>query len=295
VPTQVILAHRYSFYSATNGTPTAVDLVGSANGTLNGDAVISGGQLLLDGNGYVGLPPGIITNDLQVTVEAWGDFPASQGTWANLWDFGLQNSVGQDSYSMCLVMQAGNGQLQAAISDYDNDNVNRENCYAPTTGIAGATNAYIAAVFNPPAGYSAIYVNGVLAGRLTITSAITPGIQDVNNWIGKDNWGDPQVVANLNEFRIWNGALDDLKVAASYQSGYASLPRPTLTAALSSGNIVISWPVSGTAGFSLYSSRTLGPNAVWTLVNTTNTVVGQNYQISVPTSGGATEFYRLKK
>src|ERR1700728_4040280 len=96
------LAHRYSFYSATNNTPTAVYLVGTNTGTLDGDAVITGGQLQLDGAGYVQLDQGIVTNDLAVTVEAWADYPplASQGGWANLFDFGTQDTSGDDSYSI---------------------------------------------------------------------------------------------------------------------------------------------------------------------------------------------------
>ena len=80
-----VLQHEYSFYNTTNGAPSAVDLVGTNNGTLVGDANISGGQLVLDGTAYVSLQPGIITNDAAVTVEAWGDYAALgvQGGWAN--------------------------------------------------------------------------------------------------------------------------------------------------------------------------------------------------------------------
>src|SRR5208283_698860 len=84
------LTHRYSFLSEADGATNAVDVVGTANGTFGGDATIAGGQLILDGTGYVQLPAGIITNDLAVTVEAWGDYPAAlnQSTWGNLFDFG---------------------------------------------------------------------------------------------------------------------------------------------------------------------------------------------------------------
>jgi len=293
------VTHRYSFHTAADNTPTAVDSAGSANGTLNGTAVITGGQLVLDGSGYVELPAGMVTNNLAVTVETWGDFPLSQGTWANLFDFGKQNASGQDSYAMGLVMKANNGQFQMHINNFDNANVSRQTCIAPNTGIAGGTNAHIVTVFNVLAGYTAIYTNGVLAKKQTgITATITPGIQDVDNWIAKNNWGDPLVVANLNEFRIWNGALSDAQVLATYQSGYASLPafaRPSLVASVSSGNIVISWPVAGSNGAALYSSPSIGTAAVWTLVGTAPTIVGQNYQVSVPMSGGQVQFYSLRQ
>jgi hypothetical protein len=218
-----VLQHRYSFFSATNNAPLAFDLVGTNNGTLNGDAVITGGQLQLDGNAWVQLQPGIVTNDTAVTVEVWGDYPSSgQGTWANLFDFGTQDANVNDSYSISFCVNTGSpaGDLDAAISDFDNANVNRQNCYAAGSLLAGQTGGYVAAVFNPPQGYIAIYVNGSQVGKITgVTNTITPGIRDLNNWIGWDNWPDPKLTANVDEFRVWNGALNGLQIAASYQGG----------------------------------------------------------------------------
>ncbi len=224
------LTHRYSFYSEADGATNAVDLVGTNNGTLVNDAAISGGKLQLDGNAWVQLQAGIITNDLAVTVECWGDYPATgQGTWANLFDFGTQDAAVNDSYSISLcVNTSGTGQMDAAISDTDNANVTRQNCYVTPVGnaypLAGTTGGYVAAVFNPPAGYISIYINGVLEATLTgITQTITPGVRDLNNWIGKDNWPDPPLTASLDEFRVWNGALNGLEIAASYENGYSNL------------------------------------------------------------------------
>jgi len=225
--TAQVLQHRYSFFAATNNAPTAVDLVGTNDGTLFSDAVIMNGQLQLDGNAYVQLPPGIITNDLAVTVEVWGDYPALSGQsgWANLFDFGTQDVNVNDSYSISFCVDTLNpaAELDAAISDYDNANVNRENCFADANLIAGVTGAYVAAVFNPPGGYIGVYVNGSLVSEIPIISTITPGVRDVDNWIGKDNWPDPDMIANLDEFRIWNGALSSLQIAASYQSGPSTI------------------------------------------------------------------------
>jgi hypothetical protein len=222
------LAHRYSFYSEDDSATNATDLVGTNNGTYGGDAVISGGQLQLDGDAWVQLQQGIVTNDLAVTVEAWGDFPplSVQGGWANLFDFGTQDTNGQDSYSLSFSVNTDSplNDLDAAISDFDNANVNRQNCYAPASLIAGGTGQYVAAVFNPPLGYIALYVNGTQVGKITgVTNTVTPGIRDVDNWIGKDNWPDPDMSANLDEFRVWNGALNGLEVAASCQNGFTNL------------------------------------------------------------------------
>ncbi len=232
------LTHRYSFFNG-NGDTNAVDLVGTANGTFEGDlagTTISSGTLSLDGGGYVLLPTGIITNNLAVTVEAWGNYPGTgEGTWANLFDFGSPSVADlpgkADSHSISFCVNTGNpsGDLDAAICDFDDANVNRQNCYASAALLLGTSSPtqqpgdYIAAVFNPPLGYIALYVNGVQQGKIDITNTITPGIWDTTNWIGWDNWPDPSLTANLNEFRIWNGALNGLQVAASYESGASNL------------------------------------------------------------------------
>ncbi|HEY3863818.1 MAG TPA: LamG-like jellyroll fold domain-containing protein [Verrucomicrobiae bacterium] len=223
---QAALNHRYSFFSYTNGTPVATDVVAGADGTLFGDATIQNGQLQLDGNAYVTLPAGIITNSQAVTVEAWGDYPdlSEQGLWGNLFDFGTQNANNQDSYSISFCVNVNGSQdLDAAISDFDNANMTRENCYAAANLLPNTVGSYIAAVFDPPHGYIAIYFNGSLQNKIPITSTITPGVRDANNEIGWDNWNDAKMVGNLDEFRIWAGALNGLEVAASYQSGDALL------------------------------------------------------------------------
>jgi hypothetical protein len=225
------LTHRYEFWN-DNGDTNAVDAVGTANGTFLGDlagTAISGGHLELDGSGYVLLPTGIITNDLAVTIEAWADYPAvsAEGVWANLFDFGTPSKVDTGkadahSISFC-VNTSGTDQLDAAISDTDDANVIRANCYAPGSLILGTTGAYIAAVFDPPAGNIYLYVNGTLQATTPITQTITPGVDDNTNWIGWDNWPDPSLTANIDEFRIWNGALNGAEIAASYENGFANL------------------------------------------------------------------------
>ena len=44
-------------------------------------------------------------------------------------------------------------------------------------------------------------------------------INDVNNWLGRSQWGDPMFQGAFNEFRVYNNALNPIEVAASYYSG----------------------------------------------------------------------------
>ena len=75
-----------------------------------------------------------------------------------------------------------------------------------------ATNMHITAVFDPPAGYVAIYLNGVLAGADDYVTIPMSGVQAVRNIIGADNWPDPGMQGAIDEFRIYNGALKRTKL-----------------------------------------------------------------------------------
>jgi hypothetical protein len=303
-PPAPALAHRYSFWNEPDGSLIATDTVSQANGTMQGDATTTSGQLVLDGTAGtdVQLPSGIITNDLAVTIEVWGDYPnaavsGSQGTWANLFDFGQKDASGADSYSLsfCVNVAGNGGQCDAAISDYDNANTDRENLYPPGTPLNGQTDIQLVVVFNPTDGYSAIYTNGALAATMPILSTITPGIRDVNNWIGEDNWGDPTMIGKLDEFRIYNGVLAPSEVAQSYAAGPTNLPAflsagPTLKATVSGTNLILTWPSTAT-GFSVQSSSAVKSGS-WSAVSGSPTINNGSYQLSVPITGAA-QFFRL--
>ena len=67
------------------------------------------------------------------------------------------------------------------------------------------------------------------------------------------------------------------------------LPRLTLSRA--GANVLISWP-SSSSGFALQSTTDLGGKPVWTSVAPGATLVGNQYQVTVPASQ-ARQFFRL--
>ncbi|MBU6411551.1 MAG: Ig-like domain-containing protein, partial [Verrucomicrobia bacterium] len=249
------LMHRYSF------TSNADDSVGGANGTLAGSANVANGQLVLPNTtsvspaaDYLQLPPGILTNDVNgiattnaafstlttlvagsyttnyndpaVTIEAWATLAPNQYTWAALYNFGVQDSSGHAAYD--LICQANNAgtRTMAKISDSDDDNQHNDAALAPPV-LQAQTNIYIATVFDPSAGYVAIYTNGVLMAenyQATITMA---GVLGDRNIIGADDWPDPGMQGSIDEFRIWNGVLHPSEIAKDYQLGPNVLPTPT--------------------------------------------------------------------
>jgi mono/diheme cytochrome c family protein len=229
------LTHRYSFNDGT-----ANDSVGSANGALLGNATVQGGQLVLPNvtaatpaTDYLQLPPGVVTNDLAVTVEAWATFSPNQYTWANLFDFGDQDGTGYSEFDIHVCIHSSNDSTIAGISDSDNANLDYQFIdLGPGSDLDGQTNLCLSIVFNPPAGYIDVFTNGALAGGISNVTIQMSGVQDVRNLVGTDNWfSNPGMQGSIDEFRIYNFALSAAQVQGDYQSGPDVLfPIATVTA-----------------------------------------------------------------
>ena len=209
------LTHRYSFFNEPNGSMTATDLVASANGTLQGGAVITGGQLVLNGASgtYLNLPGGLITGDSAVTVEAWADF----GTLpVNCYLFSFGNTDGSgagEDYIFCAPQAA-----RITISGVDPGYNAEQN--ATCGGWSGRTNVHVVAIYNPPAHYLAVYTNGVLAGINTAETVSLASVNDVHSYLGRSLYNnDPYAPISMDEFRIYNGALSAQQVALDAASG----------------------------------------------------------------------------
>ncbi len=295
------LMHRYHF---ANGN--AHDSVGTANGTLVGNATISGGQLVIPNTtsaapatDYLKLPAGILTNaasgmDLAVTVEAWATISPNQYTWANLFDFGNQDSSGDSEYDIHVCVHSSDDATIAGISDSDNANVDYQYIdLGPGSSLDGSTNVHVTAVFDPPDGYVAIYLNGVLAGADDYVTIPMSAVEDVRNIIGADNWPDAGMQGSIAEFRIYNGVLQSNDVAATQALGpnqLLSAASPTLGAAMSGTNLTLSWPVAS-SGFTLQCETNLAAS-FWTNSSLAPQIVGARWQVTVPVSG-PTLYFRL--
>jgi len=236
------LTHRYSFNDAPGSTNVA-DSVGGAgwDGILMGSAFLTNGQVALPNTNstgvaldYVKLPVGILTNasgigtnfnNPAVTIETWATISPGQYTWANLFDFGMQDGAGQAAYDVHVCVHNNGNATVMAIADSDNANGHNQGYTGPAgSSLDGQTNLEIAAVFNPPAGYLAIYTNGVLMGRNTGITITMAGVYAVLNKVGADNWPDLGMKGLVDEVRIYNGALTSQGIAISAAAGPDSIP-----------------------------------------------------------------------
>ena len=205
------LVHRYSF------TADASDSVGGSswNGTLPRGGTFANGKLTLAASSsqYVQLPAGILSNYTAVTIEAWvttGTLP----TYCFFYGFGNTDSSGAGDYYIFGSL----ARQYSAIAGGDPG-------YSYEQGTAGGANlssvtVHWTAVYNPPAGYVALYTNGVLQSINTAVTTPLSAVQDVYSYIGKSLYtSDPYGDINLDEFRIWNGALNPLQVTVDFAAG----------------------------------------------------------------------------
>jgi hypothetical protein len=132
-----------------------------------------------------------------------------------------------------------------------------------------------------------------------------------DNYIGYDDYqgdppgppggpggsGDPTLNGSVSEFRIYDGPMTAAQINADYVLGpsqvVGSNKSVTVSATLSSGNIVITWPVSS-AYVTLVSSPLPGTGPWTPVTNGTLAIVGANYQETVPIGVGSGLAYALQ-
>jgi hypothetical protein len=116
---------------------------------------------------------------------------------------------------------------------------------------------------------SAFYFNGVLDEARIAAGTCS------SNWV----WASWQNVASNSAFATSSAVLQQ---------------SPTLgLAASAGGGLVLSWPASG-VGFALYAATNLIPPVFWCLMTNVPTLIGNEWQISLPPPGGVSSFYRLQ-
>jgi hypothetical protein len=206
LPTTMI--HRYSF------TSDASDSIGGADGTLMGDAAISNGSVVLDGTPgtYVNLPGGMINiaTNAAVSFEAWTSIGAIS-VWSHLFEFGA--TAANNIY--CAPRAANNGGFdEFGLSE----GFNGGQTLSWAHGWSNITLHYTG-ILDPTTSTMAVYTNGVLMQALYYATAPVSDIATNSAALGQSSYGDPYALLNIDEFRIYNGALSPAQVAMSDLSG----------------------------------------------------------------------------
>jgi hypothetical protein len=211
-----VLTHRYSFDT------DASDLIGGANGTLQGNAMVTNGAVLIGSGGGVGLPANLFTNYDSITFEAWcvdqnfanidNDFYSITSYWQYLYNF-----------------SGAGGEMNYANISFRGDNSSAGSWSQSGTSItigvplpiAGRTN-HLVWTEDANSQTACLYMNGVLAGQVTNVT-LTPALigPTSTNEIGTSSSGNTNAYFNgsILEFRVYQGALSALEVAQSDAAG----------------------------------------------------------------------------
>src|SRR5271157_4493312 len=204
------LQHRYSF----NGD--AKDSVGHADGTLEGAAVISDGQVHLDGSrgSYVNLPGGLIAGDKAVTFEFWASL-GSNRNWCRVFDQGSDTMVNKGRLDLYFSPHSGAGDFRLTVMDPNP----HERVIRVRGNLDNRTNLYVACVLDPPSGFMGIYTNGILA---VSTNTLTSLESVATNcfYLGRSLFpADPPLNGSIDEFRIYNAALSAAQISDNFKNG----------------------------------------------------------------------------
>ena len=319
LPGGPLLRHRYSFDGAA-GTRSVLDSAGGANGYLtfgttnspytngvaDGSSFSGAGTLQLRGtNGYVTLPPGLISSLSNLTVEAWVTWngPATSA-WQRIFDFGLSdrgpNAPGIGINYVILCPGRGGTDLlgfeETTVNPFgsvvDPDSL----ILLGSARLPIAQAVYLALTYDPSAGQCKLFLNGALVNSATGVFNAMNRFADVNNWLGRSQWiADPFFNGSYDEFRLWEGTLSPSDITSHYNAGPDQpfvVMRPALAIARSGTSALLSWPALNTASFKLQSTVALWP-VNWINVTNIPTVNNSSYQVTLPATGVAS-YYRLQ-
>jgi hypothetical protein len=250
---QAVLRHQYTF----NGS-SAQDLIGTAHGTLFGAATVVDGVLNLPGasGDYASLPGSNINinngaNYIDATFEAWFTWNGSGGNWQRVFDFGaISGTSGQDYVFYTPV--GGASRFQRAAT---RDNAAAEVGYSTAGGTAVTPDVrhHVAVVVDDNANGGAntisLYFNGNLLGSGTLQSGSTysmSGLSNANAFLGRSLFSaDAYFNGSIDEFRVYNHALNLTEVQTSFAAGPVPLPGLQLNVNTFTGQVEIANPTPG--------------------------------------------------
>jgi hypothetical protein len=215
--------HSYMFEDGT-----ANDSVGSAHGTLIGDATIASGSLVLDGDGdWMEMPGDVIAMNTysEISIEAWFTSVAGGNTdYHMLAAFGEEGTGASDSagYKYLFITPArGDDVSRAAIqtSSMDDSPWDEESNVDDIVEHDDGIEHHFVATVN--ATHITFYIDGELIGSTALAeSNEIAGISQSVAYLGKSVYpADPLWAGSIEEFNIYNKALTLAEVEAKYALG----------------------------------------------------------------------------
>ncbi len=159
-------------------------------------------------NRYVEMPAGILGGLTDFTVATWVNLAAPPADWSRIFDFGTGQQV-----TMFLTPRSGdaamNNAVRFSITNNGGGGEQQINGTAPLP--TGWT--HVAVTKSGNAG--TLYVNGQAVGtnpNLTLSPSDLAGGNTTNNWIGRSQFPDPPLDAEVDDFQIHDRALTPAQI-----------------------------------------------------------------------------------
>jgi hypothetical protein len=280
-------------------------------------------------NAYLNLPNLIIQGAAQsgtsgaLSLEWW--FTMSEArTWQRLGDFAgprlttppSGEDVADNGNSSFIYVTSSSGRLNQGVEMSNNYNPSdaADDQTETTYGLGGPTapalpigvQHHVVGVWDKndtdggvnPGGTMHLYLNGaeILPGAPNVAGsrAINPSLDlnnlgDIDNWLGRAQWGDPAFDGAFNEFTIYDHALSPAEVLTNNGIGPVPVPLPTLIVNTVTGAAAIKNFATGAIDIDYYEISSAGGRlnpATW------NSLSDQGVDAGLPTdfnSSGAVD------
>lgn len=155
-----------------------------------------------ENDSYLQLPSGILSGANEFTFASWVKIGENR-SWARLFDFGMSSTNGY----MFTVPYTGTSQFRYAITSTTSSGEQQLNAPGLTVG------EWIHVAVRQSSSTVTIYYNGEPVSSRTITLTPASTIKDaVNCYIGKSQYADPYLKAELKDIRIYDRALTEAQI-----------------------------------------------------------------------------------
>lgn len=213
------LAHRYSFEGTGDA---AVDSMGGEDGLLRNTTLDGRGlvDLLDDGRlRFVSLPDGYLSSSDDKTIECWLTWQGGE-PWQRIFDFGSSDAgeaaQGTGATYLFLTPKALDGWMMVG---YSQSGIQGEVQLVGASAFPIGILTHVAVVVDSGNDDFSLYVNGELDATQTLEQRLSD-VNDINSWLGISQYqADPNLNAELHEFRIYDRALSADELQLTYELG----------------------------------------------------------------------------
>lgn len=220
----------------SSGTTVTDSSYGGNHAALTGTATWvagrtgAGNALNLSGtSAYASLPAGVVSQLNDFTISAWLKITANSD-WARIFDFGTGTTA-----NMFLAPQIGGG-MRFAVTTGGNSTEQQLTATAPL-----ATGAWKHVVVTLSGTTGRLYLDGVqVAVNTGMTLKPSSLGNTTQNYIGKSQYGDPNLNGTVDDFILLNRALSASEITALFGG-----TMPALSASASMEELDVLLPESG--------------------------------------------------